>query len=266
MKPANTFHIAAAYVERHEPDERYLFPLAFGQKGQPCIKDNLAQASVDLNQLDTWSKMFPGCLWGCSCKKSGLICVDIDMGNGKNGIQSARELAKQGSILPKTETDSTPSGGSHLVYYGPHRFSASKIGLHIDTPNYFVIPGCVRFDGKSYAVKFDRPAVSAPKWIIDKIWLPQSCGEGQGPDLGEPIPLDLFRDMLKRTPYTGGPNGMNDRRTYQGWLSFAMAAHDAAGGREDEYLDAFINWCLDDPEPGRNRDYEHISRHWESFT
>lgn len=260
--PTNTFDIAAAYVGKHEPDDRYLFPLAFGQKGQSCIKDNLAQASADLDQLETWSKKFLGCLWGCSCKKSGLICVDIDMGNGKNGMQSARELAKQKFILPKTEANSTPSGGQHLVYYGPHRFSASKIAPWIDTPNYFVIPGCVRFDGKSYAEKFDRLAVNAPQWIIDKIQHKAKAGK----PLGDPIPLDLFREMLADTPYVGGPDGMNDRHSYGGWLDFAMAAHDAAGSDQADYLDAFINWCLTDPVPGPNRDYDHISRHWESFT
>ena len=261
MKPANTFDVAAAYVEKFAPDARYLFPLAFGQKGQPCIKDNLALASANLDQLKQWSKDFPGCLWGCACKKSGLLCVDIDMGNGKDGMKSVRELKVQGFKLPPTERDRSPSGGSHLIYYGPHRFSASKIGPFIDTPNYFVIPGCVRFDGKSYTVAADLPAVNAPQWIIDKIQYKAKAGK----PLGEAIPLGLFRKMLAVTPYVGGPSDMDDRRTYQGWLNFAMAAHDAAGGDKADYLDAFIDWCLADPVPGPNRDYDHIGRHWESF-
>jgi|SRR5665213_33049 len=262
MKPVNTFEIAAAYSEAHNLDSRYLFPLAFGQKGQPCLKDNLGQASADLDQLKRWSEMFPGCLWGCATKKSGLVCVDIDMGNGKDGMKSVRALKVQGFTLPKTERDRSPSGGSHLIYYGPHRFSASKIGPFIDTPNYFVIPGCTRFDGKQYTVAADLPAVACPPWVIDKIQHSAKAGK----PLGDPIPLDLFREMLADTPYVGGPEGMDDRRSYQGWLDFAMAAHDAAGGDGADYLDAFIEWCLADPETGPNRDYEHISRHWESFT
>ena len=79
------------------------------------------------------------------------------------------------------------------------------------------------------------------------------------------VPLDLFKRMLDATPYTGGPSGLDDRNGNEGWLQFAMAAHDAARGDSADYLYAFIEWCQNDPNGRDSWSTESIQARWESF-
>ncbi len=269
MRPSptkvNTLDVALTYLAKH-PD-RYLFPLG-GDKGRPLLKDNLNRASNNPVQLTRWAGSLPVRMWGCACKRSKIVCVDIDCGPGKKGRESFRALLASGPYtLPKTERDLTPSGGYHLIFKGEHHFSASKIGLHVDTPNYFVIPGCERADGNMYTVArgFDIGAAPLPDFLAEKI-KPHADRPRREPS-GEPIPLDLFNRMLAATPHQGGPAGLGDRREYNGWIAFAMACHEAAAGDESEYLSAFIEWCLKDPMvANKGWTAEQITQHWQSFT
>jgi len=82
---------------------------------------------------------------------------------------------------------------------------------------------------------------------------------------GDPIPINVFEAMLKATPYRGGPEGLDDRNDYDGWLNFTMAVHEAARGDTVEYLDAYLEWCRNDPEGKDTWTDEKIQAHWESF-
>lgn len=65
---------------------------------------------------------------------------------------------------------------------------------------------------------------------------------------GPAVPLDLFKRMLAVTPYVGGPtNSLADRHSYEPWVHFLFALHDAAGGDGGDYLEAVIEWCINDP-------------------
>jgi Bifunctional DNA primase/polymerase, N-terminal len=260
----STLLLALAYVAKHPT--RHLFPLAAGKKGKPLIRDNLAQASNDPKQLRAWSQQFgPNIAWGCASKKSGLICVDIDCGPDKVGVHSFKFLRDvEGLPFPDTEVQRSPSGGYHLIYNGEHHFTASKIGKHLDTPNYFVIAGCERGDGRAYALYRDRPVVDAPAWLVERITPRADRAPREGS--ADAVSLDWFKRALQATPYTGGPAGLDDRRSYQGWLEFAMACHEAAGGDEGEYMWTFVEWSLDDPEAKASWSAESIERHWQSFT
>ena len=81
----------------------------------------------------------------------------------------------------------------------------------------------------------------------------------------DPVPLDVFKRMLAATPYTGGPAGLDDRNGDEGWLQFAMAAHEAARGDGADYLYAFIEWCQNDPNGRDSWSAESIQARWESF-
>jgi len=84
--------------------------------------------------------------------------------------------------------------------------------------------------------------------------------------VGDAIPLDLFQKMLDATPYMGGPSGLDDRHEYGGWLAFAMDCHEASGGDEADYLEAFIQWCHNDPHGKETWTRERIEGHWQSFS
>jgi hypothetical protein len=86
---------------------------------------------------------------------------------------------------------------------------------------------------------------------------------------GPAVPLVLFKRMLDVTPYTGGPtNTLADRHSYQPWVHFLFALHDAAGGDGGDYLEAVIEWCVNDP----SHDWTHptsrelIEYKWDRFS
>jgi Bifunctional DNA primase/polymerase, N-terminal/Primase C terminal 2 (PriCT-2) len=263
-RPQSTLDIALAYVAKHPT--RYLFPCAAGDKARPCIKNNLDDASNDPRQLRKWVEEFPGCSWACSPRKSGLICLDIDMGPGKMGGASFKALRAEGLEFPKTEVQGTPSGGVHMIYIGEHKFSQSKVGKDIDTPNYFMIAGTVRAkDGKPYTLYRDNPTVAAPAWLVEKI--KTRANRPRLASNADAVSLDWFKRALAATPYTGGPAGLDNRHDYQLWLEFAMSCHEAAGGDETDYMWAFIEWSLADPSPDWKSptSAEYVERKWQSF-
>ena len=241
------------------PDD-HLFPVTPGTK-RPLLKTPdddraahyLAVASNSPRQIKQWSKQYPGCWWGLAAKAAGYIIVDVDGRDDhpgpddKQGRVSLAALAAEGLKLPRTRTQLSPSGGKHLILRGPHRFSASKVGLHIDTPNYVVLAGC----GSYTRLKSINEIADAPQWLLDKI-APRANAAPRASN-AEPISLDHFKRMLKATPYKGGPAGLDDRHSYEGWLNFMMICHEAACGDPAEYLWQFVQWSLADP----NHDWKH---------
>jgi hypothetical protein len=266
---ADNVVVALAYLAKHPT--RYLFP-TIGDKRQPAIKDNLALASNDPEQLKAWQQEHERrgrVMWACAARKSGLIPLDADL--QKPGAQEALdklvgEIADDSfSNILDTETATTPSGGVHLIFKGDHKFSQSKLGAGLDVPNYFMIPGQMRSDGKRYKLTKDVPAMVAPAELQARVKPAEP--ERTRTFTDDAVPLDLFKKMLAATPYTGGPSGMDDRHSYGGCLNFLMAAHEAAGGDEADYLEAVIDWCFADP----NQDWtqptsrEWVERKWASF-
>jgi hypothetical protein len=278
--PANNLAVALAYIAKHPG--RKLFPCV-GSKSRPAIKNNLELASNDPAQLARWQKEHEPrgrIMWACSPRVSGIFCLDADMGPGKVGEASLDKLVREigdddfGSSILNTETNRTPSGGLHLIFEGEHKFHASddpadfdkgRTGRHVDVPNYFMIPGQARADGKRYSVLKDIPAMPAPAALQLRVKPPQP--ERTRTYSADAVPLDLFVKMLKATPYTGGPAGLDDRHSYGGCVNFLMAAHEAAGGDEADYMEAVIDWCLDDPNPNWKEptSREWVERRWCSF-
>jgi hypothetical protein len=148
---------------------RFLFPIKPGAKFPPLIKNNLVDASNDLEQIKTWARKWPGCNWGLAHKKSNVLVVDIDTKPGKVGQATFDSLEIAYGSFPETEETRTPSGGRHLIYNGEHVFALGKSGFgeHVDSPLYSLIPGCQFRDGTSYRLVRPGPTADAPLWFYD---------------------------------------------------------------------------------------------------
>lgn len=147
---------------------RFLFPIKAGSKFPPLIKNNLADASNDTEQLTSWAKKWPGCNWGVAHRKSNLLVVDIDQKPGKEGEATFDQLDLDYGF-PETEENRTPSGGRHLVYEGAHVFALGEngFGKDIDSPNYTMIAGCQFADGTGYEAIKAIAAAPAPAWFYE---------------------------------------------------------------------------------------------------
>jgi Family of unknown function (DUF5906)/Primase C terminal 2 (PriCT-2) len=80
----------------------------------------------------------------------------------------------------------------------------------------------------------------------------------------EPLSSELIEQMLKATPYMGGPEGLDDRRSDDGWLTFMMAVHEACNG-DPEGLSFFTEWSNGDDEYTGDGSASKIEARWNSL-
>lgn len=97
----------------------------------PLISDWNNRATSDLDAIRAWRAQFPACNFGIACGPSNLVVVDIDVKNGKDGLQAWRAVT-QGNF-DNTFSVETPSGGIHFYYRGSDfRNSVDSVGSGID--------------------------------------------------------------------------------------------------------------------------------------
>jgi hypothetical protein len=251
-----TFALAQDYVEKHF-GVRYLFPIKPGKKFPPLIRDNLAKASNDPVQLEAWEKRWPGCNWGLSHKVSGVMVADIDVNKAKGKIGDETYLDLDLIYgWPETETTTTPSGGFHKVYIGPHIMALGEngIGRDIDSPNYTLIPGCTFDDGTSY-VGNDLEAVKCPQWIYDTIRSSKGSRKGTIDNPGEiavgldkPENIDWSIDFLKNDAKPSIEGSGGDKALLDTCLKLRDKGISIGFGAQllNDYYDMQPRWDVDD--------------------
>lgn len=100
---------------------------------------------------------------------TGLLVLDIDNKNGKDGNASLLDLQLEHGPLPPTLEQTTPTGGRHLVYRAPFDVanSGGKLGAGLDTRGwhgYVLAAGSVVSSGRYELV--DRAIADAPAWLV----------------------------------------------------------------------------------------------------
>lgn len=142
-----------------------------------------------------------------------VVAVDIDMKDGRNGVDDARTLR-----LPATLMFRTKSGGFHMVYGCPndgsvYRSSArSKLAAGIDTRGwhgYIVAPGSI-VGTATYTIHRRAPIGDAPAVIVDHMRrtpdAQASLGDGSRPPLvalDEDHALVYAAQFLSEQPVVG---------------------------------------------------------------
>ena len=199
----------------------HLFPVKFGDKAQPLLKDYLKRASNDPAQIrrrhEYWQTKFNGqeCWWGVAPALSGLVFADIDTKPGKRGQQTF-DLFDLLYGWPQTLITGSPSGGRHHWYRGRHLFAlGTETSNHpgIDFAQYVILPGCMKADGTGYTLQADHPIADAPDWfyVEAKRWAAKVEAVEQEPviELDQPANVDWAKDYLQHhaprsVAYEGG--------------------------------------------------------------
>lgn len=91
---------------------------------RPLIKKWTENASCDLTLVEQWANhVFKWANWGVLCgQSSGLIVIDLDKAKTENEIDGdigLPQLEAELGTLPKTITQTTPSGGRHYFFKAP---------------------------------------------------------------------------------------------------------------------------------------------------
>jgi hypothetical protein len=182
------------------------FPLM--AKDQPCVSWN-TQSSNDPKQWKQWQIDFPGCGFGYDLANSGLIVMDVDRKEGKNGEATFEALIAKHDQLPRTRTHQTPSGGWHLFFRATDKVrtyskTANVFGEHIDNPGYVPMPGHTFPAAKNgsgageYVVIDNAPVADAPEWFAEYLKPREREQVDQIPlvDLDQPHSIELARNYL----------------------------------------------------------------------
>lgn len=93
-----------------------VFPLVPSRK-LPLIKAWQNVATDDAEEIAAWAEQWPTANIGIATgTKSGVIVIDIDRKDGKDGLVALDGLAKQGEVLPPSPIAITPTGGQHRYF------------------------------------------------------------------------------------------------------------------------------------------------------
>ncbi|WP_130470517.1 bifunctional DNA primase/polymerase [Candidatus Magnetaquicoccus inordinatus] len=94
---------------------------------------------------------------------TSLFVIDVDMKNGKNGVESLNKLSNEFGGLPSTLTVSTPSGGFHyyfqLIADIGNSVGAIGEGLDIRSVGGYVVGPESIIDGRKYSIITDTTAL-----------------------------------------------------------------------------------------------------------
>lgn len=152
-----------------------VFPIVAGQKSPPAISQWPDRATNEPYEIYELWQEYPNANIGIATGKYGcgaLIAVDVDVKGGRDGEWSMLELQLLGFDFPETYTQTTPTGGRHLVYASPIavRNGVNTLGDGIDIRSaggYLVGAGSV-VAGKGYTGN-DAPVGPAPAWLIERL-------------------------------------------------------------------------------------------------
>lgn len=81
----------------------------------PYVKGGFQVSTTDEKQIREWWAKYPNAGIGISCGHSNLVVVDIDVKDGRDGLNNfiSMNVSDAGALHA-----STPSGGIHIVYTG----------------------------------------------------------------------------------------------------------------------------------------------------
>jgi len=164
-----TMHDAALRYAAHGVA---VFPVVPNEKF-PLTKNGFYNATTDMDVINAWWQRTPDASVGMATGTvNGLMVVDVDIKNEKNGEVSLHELENIYGKLPETRMHSTPSGGYHLLYsIGSRAIPSSRdtIGDGLDIRadgGYVVAPPSVIGDGSYEVMNPEVPVSGAPEWLV----------------------------------------------------------------------------------------------------
>ena len=142
----------------------HVFPVnTAGGTKVPLTPRGHLDATTDPDRITAWWDEFPEASPGVAAGPSGLVLLDVDAKNGKDGWQSLMEAWVD---IPDTLNYDTPTGGVHYVY------ESDRDDLN-GVANYRKMDGVDRRAGSSFFVWWggvpdDRDVFTqAPEWLFD---------------------------------------------------------------------------------------------------
>lgn len=136
-----------------------VFPLKVNSKSGQVLKSWKEEATTDQDTIMNW---FSNTDYNVGVRTgNGLLVIDVDNKNGKNGYQSIEPFLKK---FPKTLVVKTANNGWHMYYYVDRPISC-KVGLYeaidIRGEGGYVVGAKSVIENKKYFISFDSPIAHA---------------------------------------------------------------------------------------------------------
>ncbi|HCG61052.1 MAG TPA: hypothetical protein DEV22_01320 [Collinsella sp.] len=206
-----------------------VFPLGTRSK-KPITTSGLKDWTDDPENAAQCWRMFPSSNIGivCGMPSHGLLVIDLDVSDEKDGMATLREWEKANGELPETAESITGSGGRHLFYRtdrtGIHPSVNHELGVDIRSDGSYVIPPpSIHPSGELY------------EWWADPRDVGIAEADGAVYDFIDYVQRNGGQDELKK------PNGkfrLPDKipKGKRDDTLFKFAAHLRAIGRSDEEI------------------------------
>lgn len=235
IKSAIELAEAGFYVFRLKPNAKT--PAYHGWQEEATRDPNLIRSYFDNNKnynIGIFTEKF-----GDVNASHALTVIDVDTKEGKQGRETMLLLDMMGYDFPPTLTQTTASGGQHLIYTHEVALAsgANKLGPHVDLKSagaYIVGAGSTIDEGR---YSFDPNTVShpnpAPSWLAERCHapLPKSLTQGIVSDTEQT--LARANDYISEAPEISS-GGRND-------AAFKVAAHIRDFGLSQYYTEELMH-------------------------
>lgn len=198
-----------------------IFPC--NQEKEPLVPKGFYDASCEESIIKTWWTKWPNAAIGMPTGiVNGMIVLDIDMKNGKDGEASLKNLlTKLNVTLPITRIVRTPSGGRH-IYFDNNNIkingSVEKIGIGLDIKaegGYVIMPPSKNSNGKSYTIEANEGIADLPEWLKNLIIEPIKKTTLQS--------TKNYNDIPSRSKIEDALKHISADCSYQDWINVGMA-------------------------------------------
>lgn len=219
----------------------------------PLISNGHKGATLNERVIRELWKRNPGALVGIPTgERSGFWVLDVDVPpkheDGRPWLNHQQH--KHGAFT--TKSAETGSGGLHFLFTHEHGIRNADVATGVETRGeggYFIAPGSVMEDGRTYRWLTDSPIERAPQWLLDMLIKPKTAPAPQQRTL-ENAGASEIEEMLSY---------VSPDCSYQEWVSVLMAIHSALGEDGLSIADA---WSAQ----GRKYRQGEVTKKWRGFS
>ena len=138
---------------------------------RPMTINGHKSATTNPDLISSWWRRTPNA--NVAIVTDGMLVIDVDMKNGKNGKSLLKDLESQYGPLPLTRMQFTPSGGIHYIYRTngiivPSLINCPGPGIDIRAQDGYILADPSVIDGRAYSMS-NADIVDAPEWLINVI-------------------------------------------------------------------------------------------------
>lgn len=235
----------------------------------PLVNRGVHDASAIANVVARWWTTEPRCNIGIRTgPESGLVLLDVDVRDAKDGRDTLRALESQLGPLPVTVSAITGSLSEHRLFEWPGADVVGSLGPGLDVKGrggYFVAAPSDHatgrtYDWDAYAHPDDTPIAALPAaWLTRLVTrtAPATAVVPSGPPPFSPHTVAKIRSAI----------GVLDLDDYDTWLRVGMALHHDGHGHETAFglwWEWSSSWGSVNPQSKKAR-LDELRARWRGF-